>query len=430
MVQEQDSDVMAASGDAVPMVEAETVQALRVLAGRGWGARAIARELGVSRNTVRRYLRGGESAERQERPARRILDLDARAVAKQMFAGIAEGNAVVVKRELQRAGVEVGVRTVQRVVRDERLARRAQELATVRYERGPGEQMQIDFGEKLVTIGGEPVRTYLFVAVLSYSRRIFVKAFLRQRQDDWREGLACAFRHFGGTTQEVLIDNARALVTEHDVQTRTVHLAPGFASFCRDWGVTPHACAPYRARTKGKTEAGVKYGKRNALAGRSFESFVHLAEHLLEWMYEADRRVHGTTGERPVDRFEQQERAALRLLPTNPLAMREQRHRRTVGNDALVAVDGVFYSVPHRLVRERVDVALGDDRVRIFRGGVLVADHARSIEPRARVVDPAHWEGLWRKHDSPPTSLASTAPTSLARDLSVYADHIAPAGES
>jgi transposase len=421
---------MAASGDAVPMVEAETVQALRVLAGRGWGARAIARELGVSRNTVRRYLRGGESAERQERPARRILDLDARAVAKQMFAGIAEGNAVVVKRELQRAGVEVGVRTVQRVVRDERLARRAQELATVRYERGPGEQMQIDFGEKLVTIGGEPVRTYLFVAVLSYSRRIFVKAFLRQRQDDWREGLACAFRHFGGTTQEVLIDNARALVTEHDVQTRTVRLAPGFASFCRDWGVTPHACAPYRARTKGKTEAGVKYGKRNALAGRSFESFAHLAEHLLEWMYEADRRVHGTTGERPIDRFEQQERAALRPLPTNPLAMREQRHRRTVGNDALVAVDGVFYSVPHRLVRERVDVALGDDRVRIFRGGVLVADHARSLEPRARVVDPAHWEGLWRKHDSPPTSQASTAPTSLARDLSVYANHIAHAGES
>ncbi len=430
MVQGQDSDAMAASGDAVPMVEAETVQALRVLAGRGWGARAIARELGVSRNTVRRYLRGGESAERQERPARRILDLDARAVAKQMFAGIAEGNAVVVKRELQRAGVEVGVRTVQRVVRDERLARRAQELATVRYERGPGEQMQIDFGEKLVTIGGEPVRTYLFVAVLSYSRRIFVKAFLRQRQDDWREGLACAFRHFGGTTQEVLIDNARALVTEHDVQTRTVRLAPGFASFCRDWGVTPHACAPYRARTKGKTEAGVKYGKRNALAGRSFESFAHLAEHLLEWMYEADRRVHGTTGERPIDRFEQQERAALRPLPTNPLAMREQRHRRTVGNDALVAVDGVFYSVPHRLVRERVDVALGDDRVRIFRGGVLVADHARSLEPRARVVDPAHWEGLWRKHDSPPTSQASTAPTSLARDLSVYANHIAHAGES
>jgi hypothetical protein len=194
--------------------------------------------------------------------------------------------------------------------------------------------------------------------------------------------------------------------------------------------VAPHACAPYRARTKGKTEAGVKYGKRNALAGRSFESFAHLAEHLLEWMYEADRRVHGTTGERPIDRFEQQERAALRPLPTNPLAMREQRHRRTVGNDALVAVDGVFYSVPHRLVRERVDVALGDDRVRIFRGGVLVADHARSLEPRARVVDPAHWEGLWRKHDSPPTSQASTAPTSLARDLSVYANHIAHAGES
>jgi transposase len=429
MVQERDSVVVTANGDAVPMVEAEVVRALRMLAGRGWGAKAIARELGLARNTVRRYLRGGDGAERQERPARRSLGADERAVAKQMFTGLAEGNAVVVTRELRRAGVEVGVRTVQRVVRDERRATRAAELATVRYERGPGEQMQIDFGEKLVTIAGDVVRTFLFVAVLAYSRRIFVRAFLRQRQDDWREGLASAFRHFGGVTREVLIDNARALVTEHDVRTRNVRLAPGFASFCRDWGVEARACAPYRARTKGKTEAGVKYGKRNALAGRSFESFAHLGEHLLEWMHEADRRVHGTTGERPVDRFDSDERAALRPLPANPLAVREQRHRRSVGNDALVAVDGVFYSVPHRLVRERVDVAVSTERVRIFRGGVLVADHARSLEPRARVVEPAHWEGLWRKPDTPRAPTPPTVPTSLARDLSIYAEHITQAGE-
>ncbi|OJH33439.1 hypothetical protein BON30_48585 [Cystobacter ferrugineus] len=64
-----------------------------------------------------------------------------------------------------------------------------------------------------------------------------------------------------------------------------------------DWDVTPKACGPYRARTKGKTESGVKYVKRNALAGRDFESFAALQKHLVEWMAEADARVHGTTHE-------------------------------------------------------------------------------------------------------------------------------------
>ena len=100
------------------------------------------------------------------------------------------------------------------------------------------------------------------VAVLSYSRRLFVKAFLRERQDEWREGLATAFRHFGGVSRTVLGDNARALVVGRDAATSTVRFHRAYLAFCRDWDVQPRACAPYRARTKGKTEAGVKYVKR------------------------------------------------------------------------------------------------------------------------------------------------------------------------
>ena len=126
--------------------------------------------------------------------------------------------------------------------------------------------------------------------------------------------------------------------------------------FCKDWDITPKACGPYRARTKGKTESGVKYVKRNALAGRDFESFAALEKHLVEWMAEADARVHGTTHERPLDRFEREEKAALRPLPGRPLPRRQQRLKRKVANDALVDVDTVRYSVPHRLVRESVEV--------------------------------------------------------------------------
>jgi transposase len=126
------------------MIEPEVVRQVRVLSARGWGAKRIAAELGVARNTVRRYLRGGLEAEVQRRPKARRLDEDARAEAKQMFVGLAEGNAVVVRRELQRRGLEASLRTVQRVVADERRGQIAADVATVRFETPPGKQTQID----------------------------------------------------------------------------------------------------------------------------------------------------------------------------------------------------------------------------------------------------------------------------------------------
>jgi transposase len=87
---------------------------------------------------------------------------------------------------------------------------------------------------------------------------LFVKAFLNEPQDDWREGLAAAFTHFGGVPRMMLGDNARALVIGSDRATGTVIFQPAYLAFCRDWDVQPRACAPYRARTKGKTEAGAR----------------------------------------------------------------------------------------------------------------------------------------------------------------------------
>ena len=110
-------------------------------------------------------------------------------------------------------------------------------------------------------------------------------------------------------------------------------------AFCRDWDVQPRACAPYRARTKGKTEAGVKYVKRNALADQAFESFSALEQYLERWMTFADQRRHGTTREAPILRFERDECAMLRPLPVRAVPRRTQRLRRRVALDAFVDVD-------------------------------------------------------------------------------------------
>ena len=131
--------------------------------------------------------------------------------------------------------------------------------ATVRFETPPGSQMQVDFGEKWLEIGGVQQKRYVFVATLGFSRRTFAMVFGAMRQRDWIAGLEGAFHHFGGVPQEVLTDNARPLVQRQQGGKAVFH--PEFAAFCNHWGVRPRACQPYRARTKGKVENGVGYVK-------------------------------------------------------------------------------------------------------------------------------------------------------------------------
>jgi transposase len=403
------------------MLKPEVVDRIRELAGRGLGSKRIARLLGVSRNSVRRYLAGAPVGY-QERPKARRLDAAALREVQDLFETVAAGNAVVIQQELAARGLPIGLRTLQRAVAPLRRERRAAALATVRFETPPGQQLQIDFGEKVVQIAGRPVTVYLMTAVLGYSRRLFVRASLAQRQDDWLEGLDEAFRHFGGLTEQVLCDNASPLVTSHDPRAGEVVWNPGFEAFCRDRGLTAVACRPRRARTKGKIERGVGYVKHNALAGRSFASFAALQAYLAKWMVAvADQRVHGTTRQRPADRFEPEERRALRPLPPRPLAVRTRRLKRRVSTDCFVDIDTVRYSVPYRHVRETVEVVVEGERVEIYLRGACIARHARAYEPHALVRIPAHFEGLFRR--GAPTPAPAEGPADeVARPLSIYAE--------
>jgi len=405
------------------MLEPEVVDRIRELSGHGFGSKRIARTLKISRNTVRRYL-AGATAGFQERPAARCLDDNTLREVHRLYASIAEGNTVVIQQELARQGIDIDLRTLQRAVAPLRREERARALATVRFETEPGHQIQIDFGEKVVQIAGEPVKVYLMTAVLGYSRRLYCRSFLAQRQDDWLEGLEEAFRHFGGLPQQILCDNASPLVVSHDRQTGLVVWNPGFEAFCRDRELSAKACRPRRARTKGKIERGVGYVKHNALAGRSFDSFADLQRHLARWMVEvADRRIHGTTREQPIIRFERDERQALRPLPPRPLPVRTRRLTRRVSADCFVDIDTIRYSVPHRYVREHVEVVVKEDHVEIWLRGQRIARHTRRYEPHAWVRDPAHFEGLFRSEPAAaPPSVSQQPPCLTVRPLTIYAE--------
>lgn len=423
-------------GDAFPqsidlrreeMRTPDDVSAMLRLKALGWGAKRIAAALGCSRNTVRRWLKTGEW-----RPAaspRRPRKLDG------LEDWIAErfrrhaGNADVVRQELiAEKGVEVSLRTVERAVAPLRRALRAEARATVRFETRPGQQLQIDFGQRRVEIAGVQERVSLFVATLGYSRRLHVRAFVGERQEHWFRGLESAFAAFGGVAEEVLLDNARALILHHDAASREVVLHPRLHAFAKHWDFRVRACAPYRARTKGKDERGVSYVKRNAIAGRAFASFSALEAHLERWTREvADERIHGTTGERPALRFARDEAARLTPPPGRGSFMATRDLVRRVGADCAVEVDCAAYSAPWRLIGERVRVTISGETVRILHAGVEVARHIRSAARHVRVTDPRHFIGVAGADGGPVRVAAEAAPATTApspellRPLAEYA---------
>lgn len=399
------------------MLGVDIIQDIENLRRLRWGSKRIARELGVARNTVLRYLRNAD-ARVQKRPNGAKLTPAQREQAMDLFETTAQGNAVVVHELLVDKGVQASLRTVQRAVAQRRRDQATREATTVRFETAPGAQMQIDFGERRVTIGDAAQTVYFFVAALGYSRRLYVRAGLSQRQDEWKLGLEGALRHFGGRPQVVVVDNAKALIREHNAGQVVVN--PAFEAYCRDRDLAVFACQPFRARTKGKVESGVKYVKRNAIAGRTFTSFAALEEHLAQWLVQADRRVHGTTHERPIDRFEAAERQALRPLHNPSLPVTAQRLQRKVANDCYVDVETVRYSVPHRLARESVEVTMTQAEVVIWRGKVEVARHRRSYERNVVMTKAEHFEGIARKAFSPP--VVGGALAGYGRSLAQYAE--------
>jgi transposase len=124
----------------------------------------------------------------------------------------------------------------------------------MRYETGPGEQAQVDFGQLHVWIGEHRERVHVFVMTLGYSRRLWVRAYPHERLGAMLDGHERAFRHFGGVPLTCLYDNPRTLVLGR--QERAVRWHPVVEDFARYYGFTPRACQPYRARTKGKVESG------------------------------------------------------------------------------------------------------------------------------------------------------------------------------
>ena len=299
------------------------------------------------------------------------------------------------------------------------------ERAQIRFETPPGWQSQIDWGEAQVYFRHRPVRQHLFVLTLGFSRRGYYCAFPNERLAQFLEGHERAFEHFGGHTREHLYDRPRTVC--HPSGPGKVRWNATFKAFAEYWSFEPRLCRPYRAQTKGKVESGVKYVKRNFLPGRSFVDQADFDAQLGEWNATiADARIHGTTHERPIDRFER-EQGLLVATTVQPSFKLQARAARVVAEDYLVSFETNRYSVPFALIGQTVEVERCGELLRIHHRGTCVAIHAVCPGKHQLIILPEHGPGpiarnARRTYGRPPVEspAAWTAAEVEVRDLSVY----------
>ena len=375
---------MGAMSNVLKVSKQETI---RSLYEKGWSLRRIAEELGINRRTVARHA---AKCTREVTPGSKSDSKCTGEVTPGMVEAIlaeqhlvatkarsrCEEQAVVIEGKVAKGlsaqriyqdlvaehGFAASYQSVKRYV----AKLKAREPKRVwRIECQPGEEVQVDFGlgAMIGEAEGRRRRSWVLRMVLSYSRKGYSEAVMRQDTETFLRCLENGFRYFGGVAAVLNLDNLKAAVLKADWYDPEIN--PKLADFCRHYGVCVVPCHPGTPQHKGKVESGVKYVRANGLKGHRFESVGAENAHLLHWeTHVADKRIHGTTCKQVAALFEE-ERAHLLPLPAS-LFPSYQEALRTVGRDSFVEVARSFYEAPPEYIGNRVWARWDARVVRIF----------------------------------------------------------------
>lgn len=376
--------------------------------------REIARETGLNRRTVGKYLSecAPVAPPRREpgvqRP-RRVVDEVAPLIDAMLRSEVLLKGSVIHERLVQEYGVGINYQRVKLYLQEAR-PRIAEELGISpgdlaglhrRFEVVPGAQAQVDWGDegKILAHVGVP-KVYSFHMTLSYSRDPFCCFTTSQDLATFFDCHRAAFAHFGGVPMSIVYDRTKTVVRRHVAPGEAVPLHPEAVAFAGHYDFDIDVLAAYRPQGKGRVERQVNIVRDHVQAGRAFSSIEEMNAAFTSWVPLRRAKVHGTHGE-VIGHRAARDHAALRPLPKTPYVV-TQRHLRHVGKDCLVAFDANLYSVPARKVRPRqlVEIRATKSQISLHstmpdkNGQTLLAAHPRAVGRGARVVDETHWDGL------------------------------------
>ncbi|MFF3488208.1 IS21 family transposase [Streptomyces sp. NPDC002701] len=374
----------------------------------------IARETGLDRKTVRKYLSapGPATPPRRSpngRSRARVIDEFAPLVDAMLRAEVLMKAAVIHERLVAEYGFTGNYQRVKLYVQEarprvaEELGITPKELAGMhrRFEVIPGAQAQVDWGDEGKILNHMGVgKVYSFHMTLSYSRDPFCCFTTSQDLETFFDCHRRAFAHFGGVPMTIVYDRTKTVVRRHVAPGEAVPLHPEAVGFAGHYDFDIDVLAAYRPTGKGRVERQVLIVRDHVLAGRAFSCVEEMDAAFTAWVPRRRAQVH-TTHREVIGHRAARDHAALKTLPPAPYLVAE-RHLRPVGKDCLVAFAGNLYSVPARKVRPRqlVEIRATKSQVTLHstapddRGETLLAMHERAVGRGVRVVEEAHWDGL------------------------------------
>jgi transposase len=403
-------------------------QQVRHLAALGKSRRAIARELGLSRNTVADALkRSGPPRYTRSQPSPSST-LWQEAVAAGVRRGLSGARLL---EEARQRGFCDSRATFYRWLEAHKEQHR-ERSAACRFETDPGEQAQFDWAEYSLALGGIATKVYVYSLLLGYCRRVHWFPSLAVNQEAACEALEAGWRHFGGACRFLLVDNAKVFLNHH--RGSEVRWNPNFLRLCGHYSVQPIASTPHHPQSKGKVENPFGRLEERFLVGSAWRDFDHFQAELLAFEGRWEQRVHGTTKVPPGARFEE-ERSVLLPLPSAPFLQLAETFRQ-VSKDCLISYGGVRYSVPWPYAGKPVLVrpSQGRDLVVYAQSGELLARHPLRPSGSPPAICREHYEGLRRRHLAALHTLAlrfreqyaaasATAETFLQRLLAQHRHH-------
>lgn len=370
------------------MLRSKTVNNLRELSLQGQSIRQISRDLGLSRNTVRKYLRSHPI--RAARPAR-ASKLDP--YKEQVRRWVSEDrllNCVTMLERLRPMGYTGGVTILKDFVHPLRPPKRGRRPVQ-RYETRPGEQMQIDWATFTYESGGVRRRLYGMTAVLSYSRMRYVLFSKRCDTASLIRAIQTGLEYFGGLPETILSDRMKSVLLS--IEDGLPVWNSTYADFLSSIGVVARICRPRTPQTKGKVERSIRVVKESFWPGVRFVDLGDLNEQAMAWCLSRNRRVHRTTHQPPIDRHVEE---GLAPLPTGYAWERFRSESRRVTWDGFISFDGVLYGLPSDPLTAgaMVDVTCRDREILVWHKGRLITRHLLRHESGTTVWHPDQFKTI------------------------------------
>lgn len=243
----------------------------------------------------------------------------------------------------------------------------------------PGEALLIDWGFLwYVEEEGKRIKLWAFVGVLGYSRHLVVRLMTKCAQEYTLKALEEMYQELQGVPHRTTSDNPKVFSLKASKYEPLIH--PVYERFANHYGTIIECLPPKDPQKKGKVERPIPYVRRLLEGYRGDKNNVgEIQEYLNKKLVLANERKHGTTGERPIDRFLKEEQCALKPLPALAYDV-EQYHETTVRIDGHVRFSGKYYSVAEEYIRKTVTILGNSRQVSIYHEGTLIEVHERLTE--------------------------------------------------